>query len=461
MSRSARPIGFGLVLLGLCFFCNPYFAVIDFLPDFIGCLLIFWGLGRVSQIQGSMREARSAFLKVAIVDILKSVTLLIVFGAGSPNEQATALLLVGFSAAVLELMFLIPAILHLFDGFSDFATSFDCVSLYGNNKGGLSLTDRIKKATIIFLIIRESVCLLPEFTALTKSSYQDSMWNHIYEHIGVMRGFACLIVAAAGIYWLIFLICYFHKLRSEKEVLMRAGAAYQAYYDAHPGIAVERRHRISFALLFVGSLLLVDFYLDFRNILPDGIAGILLLAAALIPSVDKKHRIIAAIAAGVYTVVSTLSSKCSYDFANNYSIGEITKNTEASRAYLQMWLMALAEFLVFLAMLVCILLLLRAVIKKWAGYRPEYKRSDFEDRCQSGLLAELDGKLIRCFVFGFISGLLSFLFDYIKELPGKGILRLLDYIWILDFCAGILFAAVLASLLSNVYSEIKNRFLYD
>jgi hypothetical protein len=33
MSRSARPIGFGLVLLGLCFFCNPYFAVIDFFEE--------------------------------------------------------------------------------------------------------------------------------------------------------------------------------------------------------------------------------------------------------------------------------------------------------------------------------------------------------------------------------------------------------------------------------------------
>lgn len=461
MSRSTRPIRFGMALAGLCFFCNPYFAVIDFLPDFIGCLLIFLGLARISLIQGSMKEARTAFLKVAVIDIAKNITLLIVFGAAGPNEQATALLLTGFSAAVLELMLLIPAVLNLFDGFSDFATSYDCVALYGNKKGGLSYTDRVKKATVIFLIIRESVCLLPEFTALTQSSYQDSMWNRIYEHIGVMRGIACLIVAAAGIYWLISLIRYFHKLRGEKEAMVQVGAAYQAYYSAHPGIAVERRHRWSFLVLFVGGLLLIDFYLDFRNILPDGIAGILLLAGACIPSVDKKHRIFAAIASGVYAVVSTFSGKFSYNFANNYSVGEITKNTEASRAYLQMWLMALAELLVFLVMLVSILLLLRAVIKKWAGYRPEHRSSEFEDRCQSGLMSELDGKLIRCFVFGFISGLLSFLYDYIKELPGKGILRLLDYIWIFDFCAGVVFAVVLASLLSNIYSEIKNRFLYD
>ena len=223
MSRASRPIRFGLVFAGLCFFCNPYFAVIDFLPDFIGCLLICLGLTRVSQIKGSMKDARASFLKVTIVDVLKNITLLIVFGASGPNEQATALLLIGFSAAVLELMFLIPAVLRLFDGFSDFATAYDCVSLYGNTKGRLSLTDRIKKTTIIFLIVRETVCLLPEFTALTQSSYQDSMWNRIYEHIGVMRGFACLIVAVIGIYWLACLIGYFRKLFAEKEVLCVQG----------------------------------------------------------------------------------------------------------------------------------------------------------------------------------------------------------------------------------------------
>ena len=39
--RASRPLGFGLVFAGLCFFFNPYVAVIDVLPDFIGALLIY------------------------------------------------------------------------------------------------------------------------------------------------------------------------------------------------------------------------------------------------------------------------------------------------------------------------------------------------------------------------------------------------------------------------------------
>ena len=461
MSRNARYVRFGLVFIGMLFFCNPYFAVIDILPDFIGCLLICVGLGRVSLIQSSMREARTAFLKLALVDLLKAVALLIVFGAGNPKEQPTALLLTGFSAAVVELMFLIPAMRNLFDGFSDLAITYDCVSLYANTQGKLSLTEQMQKITILFLIAREALCLLPEFAVLTQSADYTSFWSQLYDHIGVMRVLSCLLVGIAGICWMVVLSRFFMKLLKEKPALAKMSELYRTHFTDHPGIAIERRHAAAFIVLFAGSLFLIDFYLDFRNVIPDTVAGILLFVATLIPVVARRHRIFAAITAALYTVISTLSSKFSYQFAIDYSIGEITKNPAAGKAYLQMWMLALVEFLSFLLMLVAILLLLRAVILKWAGYRPEHNRSEFEDRCQSGLLSQLDGKLIRCFVLGFVSGLISFLYDYIKELPGKGILRLLDYVWIFDLCAGIVFAVTLASLLSNIYGEIKNRFLYD
>ena len=461
MSRNARVVRFGFVFIGMLFFCNPYFAVIDILPDFIGCLLIYVGLSRVSLIQSSMKEARTAFLKLALVDLLKTVALLIVFGAGNPKEQATALLLTGFSAAAVELMFLIPAMRNLFDGFSDLAITYDCVSLYANTQGKLSLTERIQKLTILFLIVREVLCLLPEFAALTQSADYTSFWSQLYDHIGVMRVLSFILVSVAGICWLVALSRFFVKLLKEKAALAKMSETYRAHFTDHPGIAIERRHASAFILLFAGSLFLIDFYLDFRNVIPDTAAGILLFVASLIPVVARKHRIFAAVTVALYTVISTLSSKFSYQFAIDYSIGEIAKNPAAGKAYFQMWLLALIEYLTFLLMLVAILLLLRAVILKWAGYRPKHNRSEFEDRCQSGLLARLDGELIRCFVFGFISGLISFLYDYIKELPGKGIWRLLDYIWIFDLCAGIVFAVILASLLSNIYSEIKNRFLYD
>ncbi|MBQ8357174.1 MAG: hypothetical protein IJX39_05130 [Clostridia bacterium] len=460
MRRHTRPIRFGLVFFGLFFFFNPYFAVIDVLPDFIGCLLICAGLSRAALIHPDMKTARTAFLKVAAVDVLENLSLMVIFGMGSGAEQPTSLLIAAFGAAVLELMFLVPAVRALFDGFLALSTTHDCVALYGNSYGGVSYIDGVSRLTLIFLFFREVVCLLPEFTSLTTSSYSDSAFNRIYDYIGLMRVFACILVTLAGLYWLIRLLGFYRRLRREENMLVALGEQHRAYYDAHPGIAVEHRYGWSFLLLILGVFLLTDFYLDFSNIFPDYLAAALILGGVLISDADRKYRICTAVAACVYGIISAVSGRFSYDFVNQYSAGEIAKNAEASQAYFQMWMMALVEFLVFLVLLASLLLMLRAVIKKWAGYRAHYE-SEFETRCHRDLLAEFDGQLIRCFVFGFISGLLSFLYDYIKELPGEGFLHVLEFTWIFDFCGAVLFAVLFTSLLSNIYSEIKNRFLYD
>ena len=459
--RNTRPVGFGLVFWGLCFFFNPSFAVIDVLPDFIGCILICAGLSRVALVCPPMKEARAAFGKLAIADAVKTLSLLVIFSMGTTAEQPSALLLAAFAAAVVELMFLVPAVRSLFNGFSTLATKYDCEALYGNSLGGRSYTDRIERCTLHFLFFREAVCLLPEFAALATSSYSDSAWGRIYDHIGVMRAFSCILAGAFGIYWLIRILRYRRKLNREQNMLACVGSSCGEYLEAHPGIAVERRHGLAFLFLFAGMLFSVDFYLDFHNVIPDAVAGILLLIGALIPAVESKYRYATAAAAGVYTVIASISSHLSYRFVNQYSAGEIAKNQEAAEAYLGMWLMALAEFIAFLVLLVMLLLLLRAVIKQWAGYRAQHTSSDFEERCHRGLLAEFDGQLIRCFVFGFISGLLSFLYDYIKELPGRGILHVLEYTWMFDFCAALLFAILFGTLLTGIFKEIKNRFLYD
>lgn len=469
MSRKLKPRGFGLVFLGLALFFNPYFAVVDVLPDFIGCILIYIGLSRVAMIHDGLRDAANAFLKLAGVDVLKNLALLMIFGMGSATEQPSALLMAAFAAAVAELMFLIPAVRRLFDGISSLAITYDCKELYVSEAGGLSRTDRMGRLTLGFFILREAVCLLPEFTALTTSSYIDSAVNRIYEYIGVMRAFSCIIVLFAGMYWLVRLLCYYSRLRRAEAITEGVTHRCEAYYASHPGIAIQRRHAVAFLLLFAGALLLTDFYLDFKNVFPDALGALLLAVGALMVRADRKYRLGAAIAAGVYGVTAILSGRAAYDFVNRYNAGQIARNPDASAAYLKMWVLALVEFLAFLVLLVLLLLLLRDVIRRWAGYRPHHAPSrqegeaegDFESRSLLNLWADLDSGLIRCFVFGFISGLFSFLYDYIKEMPGKGIYHLLEFTWVFDFCAALTFAVVFGGMLHSIYREIKQRFLYD
>ena len=98
-------MSFGLVMIGLCFFFNPLLALIDFLPDFIGCLLVYFGLIRVSRINSVMQEARNKFLQLCVVCLAKDILILMIQGSSAANEKATSLLLISFSGAFLFLWF--------------------------------------------------------------------------------------------------------------------------------------------------------------------------------------------------------------------------------------------------------------------------------------------------------------------------------------------------------------------
>ena len=462
MENKVKPMRFGTVLLGLLFFFNPSFAALDVLPDFIGCLLIWLGLSRVALLHRFAADAQRAFLKLAAIDAVKNLLLVAVFGLGSGTaEQPTALLIIAFSAAVLELFFLLPALRALFDAFFMLASQYECPTLYANPYGGLSKTDSICRLSRIFVVVREVVCLLPELTALTTSSYSDSALDRIYEYIGIMRLLACLLVALCGIYWAVRLMVYFHRLHGERAMGEALAERYRAYFAEHPGITVKRRHAVSFAFLGAGLLLLTDFYLDFQNIIPDPVAGTLICIGALLPMGKGGLRAATALLGCAFGVISAVSSKLSAAFVLDFSPGALGKNHEADMAYTEMWIWALAELLVFLALLICLLLLIRAVVRDYAGYRAEHVEEGFEDRAHRELLSYFDGRLLIGGILGFLAGIVSFLFDYIQTPSGTGIYHFLDYLWMFDFGFSLIFGIFLCVMLVQLYYEIKNRYRYD
>ena len=66
--------------------------------------------------------------------------------------------------------------------------------------------------------------------------------------------------------------------------------------------------------------------------------------------------------------------------------------------------------------------------------------------------------MLRTFVFGFISALCSFIYDYMKEIPSKGVFRLMEFFWSVDFVMATLFAVMMTVLLGNIHKEIRYRF---
>ncbi len=456
---------FILVLIGLCFFFNPYFSAIDFLPDFIGCLLIAIGLIPLSRISLPLKDAQRGFLRLALIDAAKQVLLLFVFSSSAMGEQEVLLLIVAFLSATLGTVFAVLAMRALFDGIGWLADTYECDGLCTVKRHGRSRTELFARFTVIFVITKEAILLLPEFAALLNSTYVDSKYVRLYDYIGLMRALAIIPVLIFGLVWLFSLVIYFVRVCKEKEFLKALNEQYIAYMEKHPGTRVKSRYFVAFCLIAAGLFFLTDFYLDYRNIISDTAGGCLILCGVLLLGVPRKAWIPAILSAALYTVVASLSSHKSYLFVSEHIGSDIARSEAVASEYQIMWLCALAEFLCFLVLLLFLILALRAVLVKWGGYLPEHADADFEARQESMVREEFDWQLIKCYIFGFISALLSFFFDYFKTWPNTEALRyfsrLMEGLWIPDFLLAIFFAAYMSYTLTLVFAKIGERFLFE
>lgn len=460
MSKNEKGMSFALVFAGLLFFCNPTFSSIDVLPDFIGCVLLFLGLFRLSKVYRPFADVGRRFLKLAGVDVVKDLLLLFVLTDGTSAEKPTAILTTAFGMSVLELYFLLPAVSALFDEMTMLAMRQNCTPLYCSGFRGKSHGELLRTGTVTFLLIRDIVCILPEFASLALSSYTDSGTINLYDYIGVMRMLATVLVGIAGVVWLVFLCRYFLCLHRQKKFRRSLYTEYEAYMEGHPGVRVLTRHAVAFLCLAIGAILTADFYLDFKNIIPDGVAALFLLTGVLLLPGKRKQKGIAVLGAVLYGGAATWSSRLAYHFATEFHASDIGRSDAADAAYRVMWLSSLLEFVLFLSFVTALILCLRWTVAEYAGYRPEHE-SEFEARKLNDLRNEMDGKFIRVMVFALLSGLCSFLYDYIKEIPSAGFFRIMEFFWFFDLLMSVVFGIVLTVTLYAVYTQIGNKYQFD
>ena len=475
-----RSMGFLLVFIGLLFFANPYFAVVDVLPDSIGCALILLGLLRVSNLNRQMSEARTSFFKLLAFCLAKDISVVAILMLCGDTERPVALLGASFVSAIATFYLAYHAVYDLFDGFYSLAVTRECPALYANCKRDSrfaafmaarrgvalerkerSLTERILRTTLVFLFLRELLCVLPEFAALSTSNYFDTGLVYIYDYIGVIRGLAIFLMLFISIIWIVAISRYFHVLLRERAFLAKLATEERAFAEAHPSIAILRRFGIAFLFISVGVFFLCDFYLDMKNMIPDWIGAVLLTVGILLLDIKWWQRAIGAAVTLIFGAMAVLSTRYTYYFAVHHTAVEISKTEAAATAYLRMWLSSLGEFLLFIVFLAVLLLLLRIVIRNWAGYLPQRLDLEFEQRRRKLYLEEFDTDLLRLLVFGFISGLLSFLYDYIQEIPDARIYRLLEFLWGIDLTFATVFAVLLTSTLFSIHKEIRYRFCFE
>ena len=263
-------MGLQYLIIGCFFLLNPYFSIIDIIPDFIGCIFLMKGLSKVSKVSVSFEFAYKQFgLLLAI-----SAVRLCCIGLITDTKEIWPLIIV-LCAGLGEAFLCIRAFNAIFDGLN--ATS-------GSPED--ALFDRWKETrqiTIIFLIAKQVIAILPELCLLSTGEFgvvtPDGIQSAANYRMPLLL-VSMFIGLFVGIAWFVQIRRYFKKVVADKAYVAHLNDLYLHQYTSVSAVYVADQLKIAMGLLIAAVLLSMELIFDGVNYLPHFVGAIFFWLAA-------------------------------------------------------------------------------------------------------------------------------------------------------------------------------------
>ena len=366
-----KIINFSLIGASLVFLFNPNVNIIDFLPDFVGYIILCVALTNLADISETVAEAHAIFKKLILIDAAKLVAMMWVFGMSVVSERNSSLLLWSVVLGVLELLFASPAFIKLFSGIMELGYLHNNTSVLGAKKEGArkNYTDKIKGFTVFFVGFKAILSFLPELSDLTSTAYSDNVGvMNMYQYIGLMRAMCFLPVLVIGIVWAVKCVKYFRRVSRDEIFVKELESIYVEKVAPKSGRFVKRNIAVAFSVLLAAMLFSLDIRIENVNVLPDFISALLLVAFFLI--ISKKTKVdvkLPLTVSFVYFAVSVWAYASEMSFFNNFYYGAVYRSEDAMSSYVLMAVSACVSTLVFVLTCLCALRCINAVIEAHTG----------------------------------------------------------------------------------------------
>ncbi len=459
MKSKANIVGYGSIILSLFILLNPNITLFDIAPDFIAYLILFFTLGKISNVIPHFEDARNNFLKLLWVSISKIVALFVMFSISSTHQSERSIIAVfSLAYAIIELIYIFPAFNALFDGF------FYLEARFTEN---FKTTKAPARITFAFFVVKMLGCCLPEM-ALTSvddrlgivSATKINIANY-YPWFSLFAAFITLIV---GIVWIISFIIYIKSLSLNYQINHTISRIYSERYDEITGLYSHRFVSFAISLFSLGVFLNIDFIFDGKNHLPDVFSAIVLvLFAIMIRKYSKKAKV--AISFGVaYTISTVISSYLASSFAREFTYLDIEHISFAKNAYNLVVTSNIIECVIAISFFFCIACVISDFIKKTTGYSNNNENSiEYNTMLHKSLsirsfiCASLGSLALIASVF--YSILLSYT-EKVKMLPeyssSEIVMTKYGWFWIIPFVISVIWF-VFANNLSSVIKEESER----
>ncbi len=195
-----------LIFLALFFFFNPDVDLFDLLPDFIGCLILLRVLTPFVPLSSDAESGCRSLRYLSGISLAKTLLFLPALSLNSSDPGLPLLLTSSF--AILELVFLIPALNALFKTVL-LPTANTPLTLPGFRAAQI--------AAFLFLILRRLLTVLPNTIYLVLDEF--FLFGTVYPlapYKGVLAIFSALLSLCLGLLYLVFIGRFFLRLKKNR-----------------------------------------------------------------------------------------------------------------------------------------------------------------------------------------------------------------------------------------------------
>ena len=478
--RPRKRMGFLLIALSPLFLFNPDIAVFDLLPDVIGYILLSLGLSSLSYLNHHFEESAKRFHRMVAISAARLAFVLVLFGLVNSVDRPTTLLLGNFVFGVLELMTLLPAYSHLFEGLiyagsrtglgqSVFrpAAANKLWSLFIKRRSEfdqrnavVTVTESFSFTTALFAVLKVTLNVLPEFSVLTEHSEKVS---NLYVYVWLFRVIAVLLGAVVGFVWLVLALRYYFGLLRDRALVDGLRAQYMRQIYPNKDLFVAKRYKLGSFFLLLGIMLAIDLPMDNVNILPDVLCALCLAAGVIALRHYAPSWKVSVAMLSAYAVESLMEWlwQIRYFKIEEYTAQAALNGAQATNAHIVSVVLSVIGAVLFVLSVLSVLGCLRDIIRSHTGY--EVKHTDMQTY---GRMNAIHKQLIRGLVPVQIMTVVCALgsIAYTVMLPYSGMggdwYRVLASLWwVINLFLGVVLVIVFSEKNNDIMEQLNNRYM--
>ena len=283
---------FTLITVGLIFLMNPLIAIIDILPDFIGCIIILLGINRLRAVSPELDDTVAVLKYMIFASIARTVSF---FASGGFDEITHLSVTIIF--ALLEFGLGASMLSSLQNGLAYLNIRYD---------GKTGESAEMRNVGVVFLAAKGILSVIPQLGAIATDS-EDILvdasegWMAFSGLLNLSNIVLTLIFA---VFFALAVWNYIGKMARDRDFRLSIKAAYDQKRQENPNFFIRRTLLFAIAFLSVSPFFLIDFLGDGKNYIPDFLFAAVSLFGVYVLSRRTEVKKEVYISGGIYFVLS-------------------------------------------------------------------------------------------------------------------------------------------------------------